>query len=85
MPTQKATKKEVPLSRTSPGIKTTRTEGYVQQTIRLDVVDNALIHLASKEARQSFNSWAVNALVIAAESALPKKARQQLLKEMSIG
>lgn len=82
-------KKAIPLSRKSPGAKSSKLKGYVAQTIRLDIADNTLIHRASKGARQSFNSWAVDALIAAAETALHQQALKDRklarLKEKSIG
>jgi uncharacterized protein (DUF1778 family) len=58
----------------------------VTQSIRIEVADNKTIHAAAKSKRQSFNSWAVEALITAAESALHKQAlKAASLKEKTLG
>lgn len=85
MPKKEATRN----SRTSPGRKSKKRTGFVTQSIRLEVADNKTIHAAAKSARQSFNSWAVDTLIAAAETALHQQALKDRklarLKEKSIG
>jgi uncharacterized protein (DUF1778 family) len=47
-----------------------KTEGYIVQSLRMNVNDNNKIRLAADREGKSINSWAVGALVSAATEVL---------------
>jgi predicted HicB family RNase H-like nuclease len=50
-----------------------RTEGYIVQSIRMNVDDNNDVRMAADKAGMSINSWVVATLREAATTALKKK------------
>ena len=75
------TKKAIRGKHKSPGIKSAKRTGVVAQTIRIEAADNRLLHRVAKTAKQSFNSWAVDTLIEAAQAAIHKTEVQRAKKQ----